>query len=206
LIQLIKENRIFFSLLVVLYIIGAVFLVYVPKNEIHLWFNSFHNEFCDMFFQYYTEVGNGVTIFVIASIVFFFDKKLAYTIGLAALAAGLTVQLMKHLVFPDIMRPSAVMDNLYLVKGVVMNKRFSFPSGHTATAFAMFSVLVFYFSKKRIKLLFLLFALLVAYSRIYLSQHFLIDTYFGSFIGVAFAILFYYLIIIKTGKDDEEVA
>jgi membrane-associated phospholipid phosphatase len=200
LINIFRENKIFFALLGVLYLVGALFLLNLSRINIHLWFNSFHNSCCDYFFRFYTEVGNGVTIFVISVIIYFFDKKLAYALGLSALLAGLTVQGLKHFVFPDVMRPSAVIDNLYLVKGVVMNKMYSFPSGHTATSFAMFSVLVFYFRKKRLKLLFLGFALLVAYSRIYLSQHFLVDTYFGSIIGVFFAILVFYFFYEK-GKE-----
>jgi membrane-associated phospholipid phosphatase len=43
--------------------------------------------------------------------------------------------------------------------------------------------------------LFFLLALITAYSRVYLSQHFLIDTYFGALIGVAIVIVFHYLII-----------
>ncbi len=168
-------------------------LLSVPKEAMHLKINGYHNLWADWFFRYYTEVGNGVTVAVIAVILFFFDKRLSYTVALSALAAGLTVQLLKHFVFPEVMRPSAVIENLHLVQGVVMNKMYSFPSGHTATAFAMFSTLVFYFRRKRLKLLFLIFALLVGFSRIYLSQHFFVDVYFGSLIGLGFAVLVFIL-------------
>ena len=201
-IKILTENKIFFALLAVLYFVGALFLLNLSSVNIHLWFNSFHSVCCDYFFRYYTEVGNGVTIFTIAVIIYFFDKRLAWAIGLSALFAGVTVQLIKHFVFPEVMRPSAVIDNLYLVKGVLMNKLFSFPSGHTATAFAMFSTLVFYFKRKRLKLLFLVFALLVGYSRIYLSQHFLVDVYFGSIIGVLFAMVVFYFFYVKKRGDE----
>ena len=201
--KILTENKIFFILLSVLYFIGAIFLLNLSKVNIHLWFNSFHSVCCDYFFRYYTEIGNGVTIFTIAVIIYFFDKRLAWTIGLSALFAGVTVQLIKHFVFPEVMRPSAVIDHLYLVKGMLMNKMYSFPSGHTATSFAMFSVLVFYFKKKRLKLLFLIFALLVGYSRIYLSQHFLVDVYFGSIVGVVFAMIMYYFFFVKVRTNEK---
>jgi len=177
----------------------------VPKEAIHLKINTFHCIGADYFFRYFTEIGNGVTVGVIAVILYFFDKRLSAAVGLSALAAGLIVQLLKHFVFPDMMRPSAVMEHLYLVQGVVMNKMYSFPSGHTATAFAMFSTLVFYFRRKRLKLLFLLFAMLVGFSRMYLSQHFLVDVYVGSMIGLLFAIVFFVLLFDKRRENVEEI-
>ncbi len=201
--KLLYENRIYFLLLLLFYVVAGFFLVYSTRIDIHLWFNSFHVWVTDWFFRYFTEIGNGITVFIIAVILFFFDKKLAYAIGLSSLFAGLTAQLLKHFVFPNVMRPSAVIPHLYLVSGLHMNKMFSFPSGHTAVAFAMFSVLIFYFSKKRLKLLFFLFAFLVGYSRIYLSQHFLVDVYFGSIIGTIFAIVIYIMFFSKKLRDNE---
>lgn len=42
-----------------------------------------------------------------------------------------------------------------------------------------------------LKVLFLIIAMLVGYSRMYLSQHFMIDITFGSLIGVISAIIIY---------------
>jgi membrane-associated phospholipid phosphatase len=58
-------------------------------------------------------------------------------------------------------------------------------------------LLAFVSSKNGMKLLFLALALLTAYSRVYLSQHWLQDVTAGSFIGTLFSCLWYYLIITR---------
>ena len=64
----------------------------------------------------------------------------------------------------------------------------SFPSGHTTSIFALMTIFALvYQQSKLVPIVFFLGAILVAFSRIYLSQHFLIDVVAGSFIGVAIA-------------------
>jgi undecaprenyl-diphosphatase len=58
---------------------------------------------------------------------------------------------------------------------------FSFPSGHTATAFAAATVLA-YFDKKR-RFLYYTIATLIAFSRIYLGCHYFFDVFAGAVFG-----------------------
>jgi membrane-associated phospholipid phosphatase len=67
----------------------------------------------------------------------------------------------------------------------------SFPSGHATSAFALFLCLAFLSANRYIKLISFMSACFIAFSRVYLSQHFLIDIYFGSIIGSTGAIAFY---------------
>ncbi|NJK86360.1 MAG: phosphatase PAP2 family protein [Bacteroidales bacterium] len=67
---------------------------------------------------------------------------------------------------------------------------FSFPSGHATSAFALFFCLAVLVHQNSMKLLFFMSALLISFSRVYLSQHFLLDVYVGSFIGLIISILF----------------
>lgn len=67
----------------------------------------------------------------------------------------------------------------------------SFPSGHTATAFALFTGISLFVRNRRIKVGMFFPALAVAFSRIYLMQHFLSDVLVGSLIGVAAALVVY---------------
>ena len=73
---------------------------------------------------------------------------------------------------------------LHLVEGVKLHSLQSFPSGHTATAFNLFIMLAFIVKSNTMKLLFFVMAALVAYSRVYLSQHFVLDITAGSVIGI----------------------
>lgn len=67
----------------------------------------------------------------------------------------------------------------------------SFPSGHTAAAFSLFTFLALILTPryKWLGFVFFILALLVGYSRIYLAAHFFHDVYFGSLFGVLFTIL-----------------
>jgi undecaprenyl-diphosphatase len=78
-------------------------------------------------------------------------------------------------------RPDALVDAV-IVESV--NRGYSFPSGHTAVAFAGAAVLSVYEKKYRPYLYAL--AVLIALSRIYLGKHFPTDIIMGAFIGFMF--------------------
>lgn len=65
---------------------------------------------------------------------------------------------------------------------------YSFPSGHSATSLAVAVTLLFSPLKKRWKAIVLAFALLVAFSRVYLCVHFATDVLAGIAVGAAFGI------------------
>jgi len=83
---------------------------------------------------------------------------------------------------------------LHRIVGEQLHSTHSFPSGHTITAFAFFLALSYFTKKPLLHFLYFVLALLVGYSRIYLSQHFAVDVLVGSVIGVTVTILCkYYL-------------
>ena len=70
---------------------------------------------------------------------------------------------------------------------VAIPKSHSFPSGHTATAFAGATALSFFFPRAAPALFVL--AAAIAYSRLYVGVHFPLDVLGGAVIGVATALL-----------------
>ena len=60
----------------------------------------------------------------------------------------------------------------------------SFPSGHSVSAFCAAVVITFVTKEKYWGTFMLIIAALVAYSRMYLSEHFLIDVTAGSALGI----------------------
>ena len=103
------------------------------------------------------------------------------------LISGLFVQIFKHFFFYDLVRPVKFFENGYhlrLIEGVHNFSFHSFPSGHSASAFAFFLCIAMTDKRKFMHVLMLLCAILVAYSRVYLSQHFLSDIIAGSFLGI----------------------
>jgi membrane-associated phospholipid phosphatase len=156
----------------------------------------------------FTNVGNG---FVVIAVMLFLliRKKTGWVIqiGISLLISGLLVQLIKHLMpspRPVIFFASGV---IHYILGVTRTGLSSFPSGHTATAFMLTTLLALYFPGKKPGLFFLAVAILTGYSRIYLSQHFPIDVLAGSLAGLLPSLAVYLFIPLpffekKSGKPE----
>jgi len=211
--------------LVLLIVVLGLMYAY-PKTELHMLLNAYHASFEDTFFKYYTLLAEW-PLYVLALLPLLWKKlKLTLFFVMSELTGGAFVQLLKHLFSED--RPVAVFEHypdltLPLVEGVNMRHSNSFPSGHSSTFFMFCTCLVIilaihYYRKKKLTLqrkvlfkatfLMLLFlAALGAYSRVYLSQHFLSDVCVGSIIGFTTPFLIYYFCkdkILKLNNKEEQ--
>jgi membrane-associated phospholipid phosphatase len=135
----------------------------------------------------------------------FFKKDKAIIIYCFAISTLLT-QIPKLVLLPNITRPiaSGIDPNLiHKVEGVAMHQLSSFPSGHTATAFTIFLLTIYLFDNKKMVLIGLIYAMLCAYSRVYLGQHFPLDL--GGGIIVAILTVEISKRIRKNNKDVKEI-
>jgi membrane-associated phospholipid phosphatase len=192
--QLIKHNRVFNLLYLVVLISCSVVLLLFSKAQIHLFINYFHSRVADVFFMVFTQVGNGLTPVFISILLLFFSYRKALILGISTSLAGIVSQVFKIFVFPSEVRPKVFFEKiaeLYFVPGVEVHSSHSFPSGHTTTAFCMFFVLATFTPNNWLKVLCFIGAVLVGYSRMYLSQHFLVDVYVGSMIGMISAMIIF---------------
>lgn len=173
--------------------LGIVFLLMNEKVDLHLSINELHNSMADQFFKYMTYVGDGgVTAIAVLPIGLILFKKYRYStfvLGWSTLIfTGIFAQFMKRIVYPQAERPIKFITEhvLYTVPGVDLHEMNSFPSGHTATAFAFFAFvsMAFFKGNRMMQFLMAILAVLVGYSRMYLSQHFLEDVVTGAFVGV----------------------
>jgi membrane-associated phospholipid phosphatase len=92
-------------------------------------------------------------------------------------------------------RPGVFLDqmpDLHLVPGVELYHHFSFPSGHTATAFTILLLTGLITKKRWVSFILVWLACIAGFSRVYLSQHFLEDVLAGSLIGLFSALFFYW--------------
>ncbi|HEX3384336.1 MAG TPA: phosphatase PAP2 family protein [Mucilaginibacter sp.] len=157
------------------------------KSEIYFAVNGLYSPLADAIAPYVTDLGNGWIAVAIALIMllFFSYRKALIVASSFAITSLLGAQFTKYIF--DAPRPKLYFQDqvkhLRFVKGIEILNYHSFPSGHTVTAF-MLAVLLTYWSRNRAwGPVFLLIAILVGYSRMYLSEHFFEDVVAGSVIG-----------------------
>ena len=197
---LIKQNIFIVITYLAIVLFSAVFLLNYGKVQIHLYMNQVvGNTLIDKFFYYITYLGDGRMVPVIILILMFYNLRLAVCTLITFVSAALITNGIKYYLFDEVMRPSFVFqwfvhEPLRYVDVTDLHIHNSFPSGHATQAFAVFITLALFFKKNINKLLFLSIALLAAYSRVYLSQHWLVDVTIGSLIGASVAFVLFYLI------------
>ncbi len=194
--QLLKNNRYFLIPYVLVVFICGILLVNYSKPELHIISNKVNSKFFDIFFKYLTNMGDGTMIAVTFIALLFVRYRYAFAFLTGSLVTSALVQILKKVVLDNIYRPSKYFElyetyQLHLVEGVKMHALHSFPSGHAATSFNLFLALAIVVGNNSLKTVFFVFAALSAYSRVYLSQHFLIDITAGSVIGVIIILLFF---------------
>jgi membrane-associated phospholipid phosphatase len=195
-LSIISKNKWYFLIWAAVLITGSWFLTIHGKLDSHLLINTWHNPLLDNLMPQLTKLGDGVFMAGVALLLMFWRMRYSLILFSSFLSSSLVVQILKRFVFSDFPRPvkyfEATEYSLHLVNGLKYHSWFSFPSGHSATAFALFTGLALIVKNRLLKLVFLILAGLIAFSRVYLSQHFLIDSMVGSLIGVIFAVLFHY--------------
>jgi membrane-associated phospholipid phosphatase len=166
------------------------------KADGHLWLNSFSHPWADNFFRYFTESANGIVPVIAIHVLIFVRFSWALALGVSAICMGIIVQWLKRGVF-NIPRPAGFFEDgtLRTIEGLERASQFSFPSGHSATAFCMFLMFALLVKKPWATYVFLVWAMLAAFSRVYISQHFIEDTIAGAWIGVMTTLAAYFLIV-----------
>ncbi len=186
-IKLLVNNK-FFTIPYSIFIIICLPVLFVfSKTEIHLYVNQFHSPITDDIFRTITFMGSGWFIAIAALLCLLISFRISFIIAICGLINGIFIQFLKRVVFPGYDRPSGFLkdyEQLYLIPEMKLHAHFSFPSGHTAIAFCLFFCISIFFKNKWIQFLSFVFALIIGFSRVYLSQHFFIDMYFGSIISI----------------------
>jgi len=188
------QNRVFFSGWLFFVCVAALALAFYSKTEIQAWINTKHSVFFDFFFFYATKAAEGIGLSLLFLYTLLHTRAHLFSLITGWSCAALTTQLLKHTLFEDIKRPRTVFKDTpgwHWVDGVRLYESASFPSGHTTDIFSLMCLLALWSGKKLTGACALVIALLVGFSRIYLSQHFLPDVLTGSVIGVSWALFWY---------------
>jgi membrane-associated phospholipid phosphatase len=188
-------NRLFFGFFLFFFSVGLIFLLTEGKAGSFIYLNPYHRNILDTFFIYFTYLGDGVFAITIC-IIYLLMRRWSRACQLisAFVVSALLAQILKNVFsmprpkqfFPPGQYP-------YFIDNVTHIGFASFPSGHSTSVFALATLLALFDKNKKGNVIYLLVAVAVGYSRIYLGQHFLGDVLTGSCIGVLTAVLIHWL-------------
>ncbi|MEL6969163.1 MAG: phosphatase PAP2 family protein [Bacteroidota bacterium] len=188
--ELDHRSQPFLGLYVMLLIPTLSFFALFGKGQMHLFINRFHSPSADLFFKQATNLGDPLFLAIIVALLLVIDWRKGLLMILFGTICGGMVGFVKAMLVDD-MRPFKFFQYfntpLHFVEGIRLHEYNTFPSGHTAIAFGTFFMLSLFVGRKSLSVLFFVLAVLVGYSRMYLSMHFLVDVVMGSIIGIVIA-------------------
>ncbi len=156
--------------------------------------NNFHFSFLNDNMRAVTFLGNGwVVYWLVLVCAYIYNrskfKQSFFLLFLTQIIPGIPDIIIKRLVNRP--RPIVALHNLIKDGAVHVNllgrhlTKYSFPSGHTTTAFSL-AVALSYLFPKHYKLFYIL-AFVVAFSRVYDGEHYPLDVIAGGILGYLFA-------------------
>lgn len=168
------------SLLVV--ILGLV--LWALDFNILFWIqNLIRNDVFDVIIPFYTSLGEDGIIWIALGLILLIPKKYRKT-GIMVLAALLVMLVVNNIVLKNLIaRPRPCWTYPEMVQLVHNPSSYSFPSGHTTSAFAV-AFTVFSQHKKLGKVI-IIMAAIMAFTRLYVFVHFPTDIYGGILVAAA---------------------
>jgi membrane-associated phospholipid phosphatase len=165
---------------------AAIAVFGMDRFALHLRLNSWHTPAGDVVLRLVTHLADTPVPIALSFLLLLHSWRAFLLMGLGNGLAALLVQAIKHGPAAHMLRPTMHLDEmagLPLVPGVDQLLHHSFPSGHAAAAFGSALALSVLVGRPRPALLFVLLAVTIGFSRIYLSQHFAEDVLAGAIIG-----------------------
>ena len=188
--DVLNQIRPFFILYIILLCSCLVIKLLYSREEIYFAVNGSYSAWADYIAPYVTNLGNGWTIIVLSAILVLFNYRAAFLMATTYAITSIVAQIIKNIVKAP--RPKLYfhdqLNRIHFVKGQYIDSFGSFPSGHTVTAFSTALLITYLCKNKYWGILLLIIAVLVGYSRMYLSEHFFEDVSAGSVTGVFIAL------------------
>ena len=148
------------------------------------------NGFLDALMLLLTELGTEIVVIGVVCILYWcINKNMAYRIGMVFFASGILVQGLK--VGFHIERPWVIDPTFNPVEAAKEGATgYSFPSGHTQGATALYGTLFTLTKKKWLKAIFIFLIFTVAFTRLYLGVHTPLDVIVSALVSSACVFLF----------------
>lgn len=138
----------------------------------------------DHFMTFVTTLGDSGFIWILLGVVLTIFKKTRKE-GITVLLALLLGFIICNIILKPIIARTRPFDIRDVALIIPRPSDFSFPSGHSTSSFAAATAI--FLSNRKYGKFALVFALLVAFSRLYLGVHFPTDVIFGSILGAGSA-------------------
>ncbi len=183
--DLLRRNRYFVLTFLILVIICLVIQLNTTKAELFLWTNAHHHPFFDEVFKAWTFLGDGMMTIIVVLALLFVKYRYAVLMTLAYAYSSVVVQVLKRLFNSP--RPSKFFEGLNPIRtidGYPLHEWNSFPSGHSTSAFTLAVVMTYLLPNKKQHWIIIPIAVVTAFSRVYLAQHFFQDVFAGAVLGV----------------------
>ena len=193
---LITSRKLFFQAMLFLLLIATLSLLFFGRSFAFISINAYHPFWLNVFFINYTFMGNGLFIIGLAVVLIFWLKKKqqGVTMLYGFFLSGIAVQLLKNI--SNLSHPVILLEqgqNLFSANNITLTDHGSFISGHTATAFALATILMMTIKNSKWQLPLLIAAILLGYSRMYLSQNYLSEIMIAAIVGTVSGISAVYL-------------
>lgn len=184
--QFIIDRKLFFIIYLLSAIAVLVLTLVTDQLELHLAINQALPTSTDVIAKYITYLGDGrFAPFLLLLLLITDWRKFLIALSMMALA-GLIITALKQFAFPELHRPILRFDEgaLRFVDGVKMHMSYTFPSGHSGCVMSLAMGFLLWTRNNLLQLALGLIVIGAAFSRVYLSQHFMEDILAGTAISL----------------------
>lgn len=158
-----------------------LFLVTPFDNQILSYIIAHRIDTLNSIMVWFSYAGTGYAVFLITTLLFFWEKNKRDYIPLIWISL-LAAMALTYILKITIAHPRPYLDSLVIEDG------YSFPSGHASAVFSVLAIINSTFPKA--KWFWLVFAFLIAFSRLYLGVHFPSDVVAGALLGYLTGLIF----------------
>jgi membrane-associated phospholipid phosphatase len=193
-LSIIEKNKSYLGLYLLFFAALFTYQLSFYQTDALFYFSHHRSGFLNGFFMLITRFGEEFSYLILALWFFYKNERKTILKIIITAVAVLVISTIMKLIFSHprpvtFLEEHSVLGQINLVNDYILRGMNSFPSGHTMSAFALFSVLAFhFFNQKSWQKGLLIIAILVGVSRVYLVAHFPEDVLLGSATGVFIAL------------------
>jgi membrane-associated phospholipid phosphatase len=192
-LEVFRDNQFFLIPFFIMLLIFSSLVLFLGNSGLFHLINNNYSTFADYLFLSFSQLGDGIIAFSFVFLLLWISFRQAFTLLTITLLITILFYLLKQFIFYDFSRPATYFGEklIRMVPGYTPPRLHTFPSGHAATAFSVYLFFAIIVKQNGVKFGLFIIALLVAYSRIYLSAHFPADVICGSLLAVIITVSTY---------------